>query len=168
MQAAVGDHRQRVAEQPGLAPGSIMVQAPQSTPTTDRLRSSTWLAGNDGIVPEAKPITTNRPNSRSARRAGSARSPPTMSSTTSTPSPPASSRARSLSGSEPVSMTWSAPAARAASRFSLVDAAPITVAPSAFATSTAARPTPPPAPRTSTVSPAARWARSRRANSAVQ
>ena len=46
-----------------------MAQAPQSTPTTERFRSRTWLRGRRGMVPEAKPITRKRPRSPRARRA---------------------------------------------------------------------------------------------------
>src|ERR687898_233222 len=52
-------------------------------------------------------------------------------------------------------MQATAPAASAAARLSNDDAAPIARSPRAVATSMAASPTPPPAPRTSTVSP--RW-----------
>ena len=37
--------------------GSLNVQPPQSTPTTVRLLSRTWLAGIDGMGPAANPMT---------------------------------------------------------------------------------------------------------------
>ena len=37
--------------------GSLNVHPPQSTPTTVRLLSSTWLAGIDGMGPDANPMT---------------------------------------------------------------------------------------------------------------
>jgi hypothetical protein len=64
-------------------------------------------------------------------------------------------------------MTDPAPAARAAASFEADDAAAIGRSPSDRATSMAARPTPPPAPSTSTVSPAFTEVRRVRANTAV-
>ena len=75
-----------------------MAQAPQSMPTTVRLCSSTWLSATDEMGPDANPMTHNRPNDRSARRAGSLWRPPTGSTTTSTP-PSVSSRTRVLRSS---------------------------------------------------------------------
>ena len=67
-----------------------------------------------------------------------------------------------------VSIALAAPCANAWSRFSGVDAQAITSAPSSRPTCTAARPTPPAAPITSSRSPGASIARSRRPCSAVR
>src|SRR6185369_17300695 len=64
-------------------------------------------------------------------------------------------------------MTASAPSRRHASSLASVDAAATTRAPSTFAISTAAEPTPPAAPRTSTVSPGRTSAVMRSASYAV-
>ena len=42
---------------PGGKETKRMVQAPQSTPMIDRLLSSAWFTGSDGMAPPAKPIT---------------------------------------------------------------------------------------------------------------
>jgi hypothetical protein len=65
-------------------------------------------------------------------------------------------------------MVAAAPMAVASASFSAVDAAAMTRAPRAVATSMAASPTPPPAPSTSTVSPGVTVVRRVSANHAVQ
>ncbi len=104
------------------------------------------------ITPDAYPTVTNLPPPCSARKAGSARSPPTGSTTTSAPSGRA---ARSLARSSPARWftKFVAPSCFATSSFSSLDATAVTVAPSSTPSCTAARPTPPPAPKTMSCSP---------------
>ena len=99
-----------------------MAHAPQSTPTTVRLLSRTWLSGTDAIGPEANPITQKRPKVLVARNAGSLWRPPTGSMTTSTP-PSVSSRTRVFRSSRSYATVACAPMPRAASSFSSLDAA---------------------------------------------
>ena len=112
-----------------------------------------------GISPPVNPMTRIRPSCPRARIESVNLSPPTGSTTTSTPFPPVSSFTASLKPSG--AMASDAPACSARSRFSSVEATAITRAPIAVANWVAAIPIPPPAPCTSTVSPACsrpRWA----------
>ena len=141
-------------------------QAPQSTPTTVLFCNNTKLAGRRGI-PATNPTTRYCPPAASARNDGSARSPPTGSYTMSRP-PSASSRARVLTSSVSTSIVANAPRCSAKARFSSLDAAAMTRMPIDTPTSTAANPTPPPAPRTSIVIPSRTTARLVKANHAVR
>jgi hypothetical protein len=118
------------------------------------LLSSKRFTRTSGIEPPVKPTTTTRPSSRNERRLSVKRSPPTGSITTSTP-PPLSSFAWSFQGPSERT-TPSAPASRATRSLSSVETTAIARAPRPFATCSAAVPTPPAAPCTSTVSPSRR------------
>ena len=124
-------------------------------PISDAPLSSARLTGSEGMVPLAKPMDSSRPPSPSARKARSVAAPPTGSTTTSRPRPSVQSRTWARQSSTCVSMAAWAPARKATRRFSSLDAEASTRAPMAAATAncTAARPTAPAAPSTSTVSP---------------
>ena len=124
-------------------------------PISDAPLSSARLTGSEGMVPLAKPMDSSRPPSPSARKARSVAAPPTGSTTTSRPRPSVQSRTWARQSSARVSMAAWVPARKATRRFSSLDAETSTRAAMAAATAncTAARPTAPAAPSTSTVSP---------------
>ena len=177
-------------------PGSLTACAPQYTPCTVRFFTSARLSGSRGIRPEAKPTTRTRAPHRAHLIADANASPPTGSKTTSAPfetfetfeTPPPlrferrfedssasnASKTASLNGVPPyspgsfaTSTTASAPASAHATRLASPLAHATTSAPRALAICTAARPTPPAAPRTRTRSFGATLARSHRARCAV-
>src|SRR6202035_4563721 len=100
------------------ASGCVAVQAPQPTPTTSTLLSSSRFTLTVGISPPVKPITSSRPPGASERSESVNRSPPTGSTTTSTPRPLVNSFAASLNPA--ASTTSVAPAAVAISILSSV------------------------------------------------
>ena len=77
----LGQHRLLVRR------GRARSRRPSRRPTTLRLLSSTWLSGQRGISPPAKPIDHVAAEAARARSAGSAWGPPTGSTTTSAPPP---------------------------------------------------------------------------------
>ena len=157
--------------------GSLTAWAPQYTPWTAMFFTSGRFSGSFGTMPLAKPSTMTLPPHRTHRSPCVNPSPPTGSSKTSTPlkdfnpSPPFRALATALlspakSSRRPAripppsaecrsdaSMQWSAPASRNASILRTPLAAATTTQPNALAICTAARPTPPAAPKMSTVEP---------------
>ncbi|MNI79158.1 hypothetical protein D3C73_1355940 [compost metagenome] len=128
--------------------------------------TSSRFSGTSGMRPLAKPTETIRALAAAARTLRSKASPPTASSTTSAPRPPLAALTACTMFSSAAN-ACAAPAASAAWRLVSVLAQASTVAPSDDAISTAAKPTPDPAPSTSTVSPGCMAARHSKAHQAV-
>src|SRR5690606_31183581 len=103
--------------------------------------------------PATVPTNARRPRLASARRLPARYAPPTRSSTASTPTPPVNASAASAKSSRVVSTPRSRPSDVAFSSFHAERDVPTTRAPAAFASWSAAVPTPLPTACTSTASP---------------